>query len=78
MPSMTKSPHTSVRVPEPIREAFATWQTAHPGVTLSEAMLIALCHHIGQPELVDSIRQRGRPAKADPVRPAKKAPRKRK
>lgn len=77
MPCMTKSPATTIRVPAPIREAFAAWQAAHPGTTLSETLIVALCHHIGQPELVDSIRQRGRPKASPAPAPKKKAPRKR-
>lgn len=81
MPGMTKTPITPVRLPEPIKEAAQAWCAEHGGVPLSETMIVALCHHIGQPELVDVIRQRGRP-KAEttplPAKAVKKGARKRK
>lgn len=76
MPCMTKSPATTVAIPAEIRAAFAQWKADHPGVTLSELMIRGLCDQIGRPDLVATIRQRGRPAKADPA-PAKKTARKR-
>lgn len=81
MLAMTKTPITPVRLPEPIKEAAQAWCAEHGGAPLSETMVVALCHHIGRPDLVDVIRQRGRPKAAPepaPVKPIRKAARKRK
>lgn len=77
MPVMTKTPPTTVRIPESIKAAAAEWCEQN-GVTLSQTMLIALCHHIGRPELIDAVRSQGRPVEEVPAKPTKKAPRKRK
>lgn len=67
-----KTPATLIRIPETIKAAALEWLAANgnASATLSETMVVALCHHIGRPELVTEIRGRGRPKSSDAIEDA--------
>lgn len=71
MPGMTPSRVRTLRLPQEIDDALSAWCEAN-GCTLSQLLIAGALDKIGQPGLIEHVRERGYQPPAAPAKPSKK------
>lgn len=72
MPLMTRTPLFSMRMPPPIQEAAEAYAAAQ-GQPLSRVINVLLCEAMGRKDLLDTLKDAGRPVGTKKKPPPKKA-----